>query len=100
SQGWLDGSSRTPNYPARSSFPATLRTRPTRLATKGGQLVTSLVTAGDTLFASTSAKDPCIWNSEQKLFLAPEKWQTYGMVHELNLPGHLQGATRWTTGPV
>ena len=63
-----------------------------------GQRVTSLVTVGESLFASTSAKDPCAWDPEQNPFLAPDKWQAYGRVHELKLPGHLQAATRWTTG--
>jgi len=64
-----------------------------------GQRVTSLVTVADALWASTSAKDPCVWNPEQNPFLAPDKWESYGRVHELKMPGHLQGATRWTDGP-
>lgn len=64
-----------------------------------GQRVTSLVTVGDALFASTSAKDPCEWRPEAEPFLAPDKWRSYGAVHQLRLPGHLQAATRWTDGP-
>jgi hypothetical protein len=64
-----------------------------------GQRVTSLVTSGDSLFISTSAKDPCEWNPDQNPFLAPDKWQSYGAVYRLTMPGHLGAATAWTDGP-
>ena len=64
-----------------------------------GQRVASLVTVGDSLFVSTSAKDPCEWRPEAEPFLAPDKWQSYGAVHQVRMPGHLQAATRWTDGP-
>lgn len=64
-----------------------------------GQRVTSLVTNGDSLFVSTSAKDPCEWNPVQNPFLAPDKWKSYGAVYRLTLPGHLGASTAWTNGP-
>lgn len=64
-----------------------------------GQRVASLVTSGDSLFVSTSAKDPCVWNPEQNPFLAPEKWKSFGAVYRLTMPGHLGAATAWTDGP-
>ena len=64
-----------------------------------GQRVTSLVTSGDSLFVSTSAKDPCEWNPDQNPFLAPDKWKSYGSVYRLTMPGHLGTSTAWTNGP-
>ncbi|HUE86478.1 MAG TPA: hypothetical protein VMO26_10410 [Vicinamibacterales bacterium] len=64
-----------------------------------GQRVTSLVTSGDSLFVSTSAKDPCEWNPDQNPFLAPDKWKSYGSVYRLTMPGHLGASTAWTNGP-
>ena len=64
-----------------------------------GQRVTSLVTSGDSLFVSTSAKDPCEWNPDQNPFLAPDKWKSYGSVYRLNMPGHLGASITWTNGP-
>lgn len=64
-----------------------------------GQRVTSLVTSGDSLFVSTSAKSPCEWDPEQYPFLAPEKWKSYGAVHRVTMSGHLGAATAWTDGP-
>jgi hypothetical protein len=64
-----------------------------------GQRVTSLVTSGDSLFVSTSAKDPCAWNSDQNPFLAPDKWKSYGSVYRITMHGHLGAATVWTNGP-
>lgn len=64
-----------------------------------GQRVTSLVTSGDSLFVSTSAKDPCEWNPAQNPFLAPDKWKSYGSVYRITMPGHLGAATAWTDGP-
>lgn len=64
-----------------------------------GQRVTSLVTSGDSLFVSTSAKDPCVWNPEQNPFLAPDKWKSYGSVYRVTMPGHLGAAAAWTDGP-
>jgi hypothetical protein len=64
-----------------------------------GQRVTSLVTGGDSLFVSTSAKSPSVWNPEQNPFLAPDKWKSYGTVYRLTMPGHLSATTKWTDGP-
>jgi hypothetical protein len=64
-----------------------------------GQRVTSLVTNGDSLYVSTSAKDPCEWNPVQNPFLAPDKWKSYGSVYRLTMPGHLGASIAWTNGP-
>lgn len=64
-----------------------------------GQRVTSLVPIGDSLYVSTSAKNPTAWNPEQNPFLAPQKWKSYGAVYRLTMPGHLGAATAWTEGP-
>lgn len=64
-----------------------------------GQRVTSLVTAGDGLFVSTSAKSPSVWNPDQNPFLAPDQWKSYGTVYRLTMPGHLSATTSWTEGP-
>ena len=64
-----------------------------------GQRVTSLVTVGDGLLVSTSAKSPSVWNPEQNPFLAPDKWKSYGTVYRLTMPGHLSATTNWTDGP-
>lgn len=64
-----------------------------------GQRVTSLVTRGPDLFVATSAKSPYEWDAEQFPFLAPDKWQSYGMVYRLTMPGHLGAAATWTDGP-
>lgn len=64
-----------------------------------GQRVTSLVTSGDSLFVSTSAKGPSAWSPKENPFLAPEKWKSYGAVYRVAMPGHLGAATAWTDGP-
>ena len=64
-----------------------------------GQRVTSLVTSGSQLFVSTSAKHPAKWEPDKYPFLAPEKWKSYGAVHQLSAPGHLGAVTKWTSGP-
>lgn len=64
-----------------------------------GQRVTSLVTRGSDLFISTSAKWPCEWDEETFPFLANNKWQSYGRVYRMTMPGHLGAPTKWTNGP-
>lgn len=64
-----------------------------------GQRVTSLVTSGDGLYVSTSAKSPVEWQPERFPFLADEKWRSYGAVYRLTTPGHLGANTTWTIGP-
>ncbi len=64
-----------------------------------GQRVTSLVTSGDGLFVSTSAKSPCDWDPDRFPFLADGKWKSYGAVYRLAMPGHLGANTTWTTDP-
>ena len=64
-----------------------------------GQRVTSLLTSGDGLYVSTSAKYPCEWNPEKFPFLASDKWKSYGSVYRLTSPGHLGANTVWTNGP-
>jgi hypothetical protein len=61
-----------------------------------GQRVTSLVTSGPRLFISTSAKAPTPFQADKYPFLAPDKWQSYGRVYEMTMPGQLSAATRWT----
>ena len=63
-----------------------------------GQRITSLVTSGDSLFVSTSAKYPCEWNAEAFPFLAEEKWKSYGSVYRMKVPGHLGAKADWTSG--
>jgi hypothetical protein len=60
--------------------------------------VTSLVTSGDSLYVSTSAKDPCPWDAQQFPFLANDKWKSYGAVYRIKIPGHLGAPARWTDG--
>lgn len=64
-----------------------------------GQRITSLIPLGSDLYVSTSAKSPVQWNAEDYGFLAPDGWQSYGMVYRLSAPGHLSVPTRWTDGP-
>jgi hypothetical protein len=63
-----------------------------------GQRITSLVTSGDSLFVSTSAKYPCEWNAEAFPFLADDKWKSYGSVYRMKVPGHLGAKAEWTSG--
>jgi len=63
-----------------------------------GQRVTSLVPIGDSLMVSTSAKWPCKWEPKFD-FLPDGKWQEYGSVIRLRLPGNLCAPLRWTDGP-
>jgi hypothetical protein len=63
-----------------------------------GQRVTSLVTSGDSLYVSTSAKSPCEWEPERYPFLAPDRWKSYGAVYRITTAGHLGAATAWTEG--
>lgn len=63
-----------------------------------GQRVTSLVPIGDSLMVSTSAKWPCKWEPKFD-FLPDGKWQEYGAVIRLRLPGNLCAPLRWTDGP-
>ncbi len=63
-----------------------------------GQRITSLVTSGDSLYVSTSAKYPCEWQADQFPFLADDKWKSYGSVYRLKIPGHLGASTEWTSG--
>ena len=64
-----------------------------------GQRITSLVTNGPDLFVSTSSKGVAKWKPEAFPFLAPEKWQSYGKIYRVTIPGHLSAPTRWTDGP-
>ncbi|MCA9177661.1 MAG: hypothetical protein KDB14_24500 [Planctomycetales bacterium] len=61
-----------------------------------GQRVTSLVSHGDSLFVSTSAKAPVEWEPEKFPFLAPELWKSYGKVYRLRMDGHLSAPAAWT----
>jgi hypothetical protein len=64
-----------------------------------GQRVTSLVPIGPDLLISTSAKSPREWDPDKFPFLAPDKWNSYGAVYKLTMPGHLSAATMWSDGP-
>jgi hypothetical protein len=70
-----------------------------KVSNQWGQRVTSLVTSGDSLYVSTSAKDPCPWDAEQFPFLANDQWKSYGAVYRIKIPGHLGAPARWTEGP-
>lgn len=61
--------------------------------------MTGLVTSGSDLFISTSAKWPCEWDAEKFLFLASDKWKSYGAVYRMTTPGHVSATTNWTEGP-
>jgi len=63
-----------------------------------GQRITSLITSGPDLFVGTSAKSPQKWDPQRNLFLAPDKWKSYGKVYRVSLPGHLSAPTQWTRG--
>ena len=63
-----------------------------------GQRVTSLVPIGDSLMISTSAKWPCEWKPEFE-FLPDGKWQEYGTVLRLRMPGSLSVPIQRKDGP-
>ena len=79
--------------------PYDLENRGNEVSNLWGQRVTSLVTSGDGLFVSTSAKYPCEWQPDRYPFLAKDKWKSYGSVSRLTMPGHLGANTAWTSGP-
>lgn len=64
-----------------------------------GQRVTSLVTLGADLLVATSAKSPVEWKADRALWLAPDKWKSYGKIYRITLPGHLSSVAKWTEGP-
>jgi len=88
-----------PELTDKTIHPYDIENRGNPVSNQWGQRVTSLVTSGDSLFVSTSAKDPCVWNPDQNPFLAPDKWKSYGSVYRLTMPGHLGASTAWTNGP-
>ncbi|MBG89659.1 MAG: hypothetical protein CMO80_22550 [Verrucomicrobiales bacterium] len=63
-----------------------------------GQRITSLITSGSDLFVGTSNKSPRRWDPKLWPFLAPDKWQDYGKVYRVTMPGHLSAPTKWTRG--
>lgn len=63
-----------------------------------GQRVTALVPFREGLLASTSNKNGAP-NEDRLSFLSGGRWQDYGVVHRLYLPGHLSAATTWTGKP-
>jgi hypothetical protein len=68
------------------------------VANQWGQRVTSLVPVADSLFIGTSAKWPCKWEPRFD-FLPDGKWQEYGSVIRLRMPGSLSAPVQWTEGP-
>jgi hypothetical protein len=89
------------DHPALSdqiTHPYDVENRDSDVKNLWGQRVTSLVTTGQNLFVSTSAKAPRGWNAEQFPFLGNNKWKSYGAVYQLTMPGHLGAATTWTAG--
>lgn len=78
--------------------PYDVENRGNEISNLWGQRVTSLVTSGTGLYVSTSAKYPCEWDADRYPFLAPDRWQAYGAVYRLTMPGHLGAKTAWTTG--
>jgi len=63
-----------------------------------GQRVTSMVPLGDSLFISTSAKQPPPYEPKFT-FLAGDKHLEYGAVYRCRKPGCLAVPMRWTNGP-
>ncbi|MFO0949321.1 MAG: hypothetical protein U1D30_25985 [Planctomycetota bacterium] len=63
-----------------------------------GQRITSLVPCRGSLFVGTSAKSSRPFD-KRFAFLAPEKWQEYGSVLEMTLPGQASGFLQWSNGP-
>ncbi len=88
-----------PELSARIVHPYDVENRGAAVGNQWGQRVTGLVPRGADLFVSTSAKWPCEWDADAFPFLAPDKWQSYGSVYRLNMPGHLAAPTSWTDGP-
>lgn len=89
------------DHPALSEtivHPYDVENRQNDVSNLWGQRVTSLVTSGDSLYVSTSAKYPAEWQPDRYPFLADDKWKSYGAVYRLTLPGHLAASTKWTTG--
>lgn len=81
------------------THPYDVQNRSNPISNLWGQRITSLVTTGPSLFVSTSAKTPCVWDADSNPFLSPNKWKSYGTVYQLTMPGHLGAATAWTDGP-
>lgn len=63
-----------------------------------GQRVTSMVPFGKSLYVSTSSKGGPEFDPKFE-FLADGKWQDYGRVFRLTLPGQLSVAVDWRDGP-
>jgi hypothetical protein len=63
-----------------------------------GQRVPSLLPLDDGLYVSTSAKSSEPWDPKFS-FLGGGKWQEYGAIHKLTLPGHLTVTPEWVDGP-
>ncbi len=90
------------DHPALSKeiiHPYDVENRDGKVKNQWGQRVTSLIPAGNSLFVSTSSKSPVKWSPAKFPFLAPEKWKSYGAVHQLTMSGHLGAAVKWSDGP-
>jgi hypothetical protein len=64
-----------------------------------GQRVTSMVTIGDSLLLSTSAKGNIAWDPKYADFLTEEQRREYGAVLQMKLPGNLAAPIQWKDGP-
>lgn len=63
-----------------------------------GQRVTSLVPFRNSLFVGTSSKGGAEYDPKFT-FLADGKWQDYGKVFRMTLPGQLSAPVEWKEGP-
>ena len=88
-----------PSLSDKIVHPYDVENRGNAVGNQWGQRVTSLVTNGEDLTISTSAKWPCEWDAKKFPFLAAKKWKSYGSVYRMTMPGHLSATTKWTDGP-
>ncbi len=65
-----------------------------------GQRVTSLIPYKDILIASTSNKNGTPYDESRFPFLAQGRWEEYGKLHRLYLPGNLAAPIQWSGKPI
>ncbi len=87
-----------PTLSKEITHPYDVENRDGKVSNQWGQRVTSLITADESLFVSTSSKSPIKWYPSKFPFLAPKKWESYGSVHKLTMPGHKSSLVKWTEG--
>ena len=64
-----------------------------------GQRITGMVSIGDSLFMSTSAKGTYEWYDKYD-FLTDAERREYGAVLKMTMPGHLSAVVQWTGKPL